>query len=142
VNKWVGGSQWERGCAYGQIFVCWERVGWCRQNLHGSILQSFMSTFSSQEKMLFNAGFLHVAFYKVLQKRLIDLGGDTTHLVLTPEQPYPLYYLCAPNRRTCNSRSKLKRFSSISTNPRMSFCLWNSWIMLCMTHHLLPCQIN
>ena len=51
-----------------------------------------MSTFSSQEKMLFNAGFLHVAFYKVLQRRLIDLGGDTTHMVLTPGQPYPLYY--------------------------------------------------
>ena len=42
--------------------------------------------------MLFNAGFLHVAFYKVLQRRLIDLGGDTTHMVLTPGQPYPLYY--------------------------------------------------
>ena len=73
--------------------------------------------------------------------------------------------LCAPNQRKCNSRSKLKWFSSsqptlgclfflfyfyLANNssttslnqPSYVFLLVNSWIMLCLTHHLLPCQIN
>lgn len=93
MTKGVGGSQSGKGgCINGQDYVVVEK-GWvgvesadttCTEAYSKVKSFSFKSTFSSQEKMLFKCGFPHLAFYNVLQRRLNDLGGDTTHIDIVP----------------------------------------------------------